>query len=388
MGTPPALAGPGPPRFTPTRSRRHHCKSRALWLVDADRRTARQVTGDDIAVWEAGWAGPDRVVAVTSADRTDSGWYSARLSLVDTETGKCETLLTSDVQLGLPAGSPAGKHVAVVSAVSSDRGMTVGDLLLLDGRGGGRRLATCGADVSYLRWLDATRLSFAGLRGLDSVVGIVDVTTGEATELWCSPEALGGMVQPDAVVPDVAADCRRRRTAESPRMGGSTPSTSAPGYQITSYVPGKSITLSRNPAWKQASDPLRHQYVNKITVTMGIGSSQAQIADLQANTADLGLGDLQVPPTSIPAMLASHDQRLHIWPNSALNPYLWFNLRSPDSGGAMGKLLVRQAVEYGVNKAALQKVLGGPSINKIVSTAIPPGNLGYKPYNPYPTPGN
>jgi peptide/nickel transport system substrate-binding protein len=159
-------------------------------------------------------------------------------------------------------------------------------------------------------------------------------------------------------------------------------------YQISSYVPGKSITLVRNPAWKQSSDPLRHQYVNKITVTMGTGSSQAEIADFQANTADLGLGDLQVPPTSIPAMLASHDQRLHIWPNSALNPYLWFNLRSPDSGGAMGKLFVRQAVEYGVDKAALQKVLGGPSINKIVSTAIPPGNLGYQPYNPYPTPGN
>ena len=159
-------------------------------------------------------------------------------------------------------------------------------------------------------------------------------------------------------------------------------------YQITSYVPGKSITMSRNPVWKQSSDPLRHQYVNKITVTMGVASSQTEISDFQANTADLGLGDLPVPPTSIPGMLATHDSRLHIWPNSALNPYLWFNLRSPDSGGAMGKLLVRQAVEYGVDKADLQKVLGGPSFNKIVSTAIPPGNVGYKPSNPYPTPGN
>ncbi len=179
---------------------RDAAEGRALWLADAGLRTARRVTGDDITVWEAGWAGPGRAVAVTSADRTDSAWYSAQLSVIGLENGKCETVLTSEVQLGLPAGSPDGQHIAVVSAISSDRGMTVGDLLLLDGAGGQRRLDTCGADVSHLRWLDATRLSFAGLRGLDSVVGIVDVTTGEATELWCSPEALGGMVQPDAAV--------------------------------------------------------------------------------------------------------------------------------------------------------------------------------------------
>lgn len=203
--------GDGPAWMPRVDGGRDSAKSRELWLVDADRRTARQVTRDEIAVWEAGWAGPGHAVAVTSADKTDSGWYAAHLSLVDVETGKCETLLTSDVQLGLPAGSPDGQHIAVVSAISSDRGMTVGDLLLLDDAGGRRRLDTCGADVSYLRWLDNTRLSFAGLRGLDNVVGIVDVATGQATELWCSPEALGGMVQPDAaVLPDGAVVASRQ----------------------------------------------------------------------------------------------------------------------------------------------------------------------------------
>jgi dipeptidyl aminopeptidase/acylaminoacyl peptidase len=184
---------------------------RGLWLADADRRTARRVTGDDVTVWEAGWAGPGRAAAITSAGRPDSAWYGAGLSLIDLETGKHETLLTSDVQLGLPEGSPDGKHIAVVQAISSDRGMTVGDLLLLDGTGRQRHLDTCGADVSYLRWLDETRLSFAGLRGLDSVVGVADVRTGRTEELWCSPEALGGMVQPDAVVlPDGAVVASRQ----------------------------------------------------------------------------------------------------------------------------------------------------------------------------------
>jgi peptide/nickel transport system substrate-binding protein len=33
-------------------------------------------------------------------------------------------------------------------------------------------------------------------------------------------------------------------------------------YKVSSYVPSRSITLVRNPAWKQSSDPIRHQYVN------------------------------------------------------------------------------------------------------------------------------
>ena len=40
-------------------------------------------------------------------------------------------------------------------------------------------------------------------------------------------------------------------------------------YAITSNVPGKSLTMSRNPAWKQSADPIRHQYVNEIKLTIG-----------------------------------------------------------------------------------------------------------------------
>ena len=40
-------------------------------------------------------------------------------------------------------------------------------------------------------------------------------------------------------------------------------------YQISSYIPGKSITLVRNPAWKQSTDSLRHDYVNEIVDTAG-----------------------------------------------------------------------------------------------------------------------
>ena len=157
-------------------------------------------------------------------------------------------------------------------------------------------------------------------------------------------------------------------------------------YQITDYVAGKSITMSRNPAWKQSTDTARHQYANQITETFGVTSLQTQLADLKAGTYDLfaGEGAASVDPASVPQLVASHDPRFYAWPGSNTVPYLVFNLRSPDAQGAMSKLAVRQAVEYGVSKVGVQKALGGPTTAKIISTVIPPGNVGYVNSNLYP----
>ena len=61
-----------------------------------------------------------------------------------------------------------------------------------------------------------------------------------------------------------------------------------------------------------------------------------------------------------------------------------FNLRSPDANGAAGKLLVRQAIEYGLDKSAAVKAIGGPAVAQILNTVIPPGNIGYVNTNLYP----
>src|SRR6266700_1503151 len=161
---------------------------------------------------------------------------------------------------------------------------------------------------------------------------------------------------------------------------------SAGPYQITSYVPNKSMVMQRNPAWKQSTDSIRHQYVKTITMTMGVTSAATQLADMQAGktgTYDF-VDDTGVEPTAIPTLLAKHDPKFYIWPWTSTLPYVVFNVRSPNSGGAMTKLGVRQAFEYGVDKVAVQKAQGGPDVSKVISTAIPPGNVGYQNYNLYP----
>jgi peptide/nickel transport system substrate-binding protein len=154
-------------------------------------------------------------------------------------------------------------------------------------------------------------------------------------------------------------------------------------YQISSYIPGKSITLVRNPAWKQSTDSLRHDYVSSIVVTEGVTSAQTQLSDMQAGSQDLP-EDTPINPSSIPSLIASASSNFHIWPWSTTFPYVVFNLQSPDAGGAMKNLLVRQAVEYGLDKSAAVKAIGGPSVAQVINTVIPPGNVGYVNYNLYP----
>jgi len=156
-------------------------------------------------------------------------------------------------------------------------------------------------------------------------------------------------------------------------------------YQISSYIPGKSITLVRNPAWKQSTDALRHDYENEVVDALGVTSAETQLSDLQAGTQDVIDSDTPINPSSIPSLVASKASNFVIWPDSNLFPYVVFNLRSPDASGAAGKLLVRQAIEYGLNKSAAVKAIGGPDVAQITNTAIPPGNVGYVNYDLYPS---
>ena len=154
-------------------------------------------------------------------------------------------------------------------------------------------------------------------------------------------------------------------------------------YQISSYVAGKSITFVRNPAWKQSTDTLRHDYPDSIVETLGVSSAETQLADIQAGSQDL-TSDTPVNPSSIPGLASSKIPNFQIWPWSDTFPYLVFNLRSPNNGGAMGNLNIRQAVEYGVDKLAVIKAMGGPLVGNPINTVIPPGNAGYVNYNLYP----
>ena len=157
-------------------------------------------------------------------------------------------------------------------------------------------------------------------------------------------------------------------------------------YYIASYTAGQSYTLKPNPAWKQSSDPIRHQYLSEIDVTLGPDEAAVQ-QQIAAGTADMEW-DTTVPTADVPQLKATKDPRMGIYANYDTNPFEIFNLQSPNNGGALSKAAVRQALEYAVDKTAIGKIYGGPNLNTPLNQVIPPGNVGYKEFNLYQTPND
>jgi ABC-type transport system substrate-binding protein len=163
-------------------------------------------------------------------------------------------------------------------------------------------------------------------------------------------------------------------------------------YAITTYNVGHAIILTRNAAWTQASDTIRHQHVDTIDVKLDLAGSAAATEvqqDLAAGTADLEW-NTNVPPAAIHSLESpSWNTQLGVFPApGTTNPYLVFNVQSPNNAGALGDVKVRQALEYAIDKVAINKIYGGASLNEPLNQVIAAGAEGYVPFNDYPTPGN
>jgi ABC-type transport system substrate-binding protein len=214
----------------------------------------------------------------------------------------------------------------------------------------------------------------AGLRATDARTLVIRLLqpASDFTNILAMPFASAAPVEYLSYVPDSNA-FRQHTISDLP-------------YQITSYQAGKEIDLARNPAWAQASDPIRHQYVDRIQITEGQDQGPVQ-QQLQAGTADMEW-DTQVPIADVPGLQSSEDARFGAFPTLSTNPYVVFNLQSPNNQRALQNVKVRQALEYAVNKVAVGQVYGGPSLNTPLGQVIPPGNIGYRPFDPYPTAGS
>lgn len=248
----------------------------------------------------------------------------------------------------------------------------------------------CDAEASFFsdpRKHPVTAANVAAFQNSHAIAGVVAVNAltlrfrlisraSDFLNLMAMPFASARPAEYDRYLPN-SDDLDRHLISDGPY--------SVEPYSIGRTGSRKPIVLRRNPAWRQSTDPVRHQYLNRIVVTTGVLDGSAQVSDLQQGREDLML-DTAVPGSSIPGL--SGNPAFHIWPGSDLQPYLVFNLRSPGARRAMGNVDVRRAIEFGVNKAAIQQVFGGPSIAKVVSSVQPPGNLGGISANPYPSAGN
>ena len=158
-------------------------------------------------------------------------------------------------------------------------------------------------------------------------------------------------------------------------------------YEISSYTPGKSMTLVPNPQFDPATDPNKQHTATASKITVSLNMTQDQIDQgLLNGTLDGDLDGTGVGTTaqsqilSNPALKKQADDSY----TGALT-YMTINTKV----APFDNVSCRQAVEYAVNKVTVQTALGGSlGGGDIASTVLPPTVAGYAAANQYETPAN
>jgi ABC-type transport system substrate-binding protein len=166
-------------------------------------------------------------------------------------------------------------------------------------------------------------------------------------------------------------------------------------YQVSKYDVGHEIDLDRNPEWRQSTDTIRRAFVSTIDVKVdlvGSGVAEEVQDDLTTGAADLGEGvGARVPAEAIGGLTSpSWNPQYGVFPQPGLSGpgLVRFNFLSPNNHGALANVKVRRALEYAIDKVAINAIFGGPSLAEPLNQVIGPGAEGYVPFNDYPTLGN
>ncbi|TDD20406.1 ABC transporter substrate-binding protein [Kribbella turkmenica] len=172
---------------------------------------------------------------------------------------------------------------------------------------------------------------------------------------------------------------------KDPAHYGEDPVASGP-YQVKSYAPGSKLELERNPNWDKATDEARTGLPDAIVLDMGLQPdvvNQRLIADAGDDKFAASTG-VSVPAALIPTVTGNPavKSRVATSPSGALQ-YLAMNTKRP----ALANPEVRKAIQYAVDKQAVQVAEGGPEYGgEIATTLITPGIEGYEKYDLYPAP--
>ena len=170
-----------------------------------------------------------------------------------------------------------------------------------------------------------------------------------------------------------------RQDKDTKSKYGLHPFSSGP-YKFESYNPGKDLTLVRNTEWKQASDPIRKAYPDKITVKFFTNANDMD-ARLIAGDYDLDINQTGMSPQGRTTALKQHKANL----DNPVSGYIRYAV-FPQSVKPFDNEHCRKAVIYGADHVSLQNARGGPVAGGDIGTnMLPPsvpGAEGQK-YDPY-----
>lgn len=149
----------------------------------------------------------------------------------------------------------------------------------------------------------------------------------------------------------------------------------------SSYVPGRLLVLERNPSWRQASDPIRPAYFNKIIFRGGYSKTAASREILEGSS--MMSGDFTAPPPAILAeAIGTRRSQLYITPAQATR-FISLNTRIRP----LDNVDVRRAIAAVINRSALLRLIGGSTLGSIATHFLPPEMPGFNVAGGYQGPG-
>src|SRR5713226_9551209 len=170
-----------------------------LALVDVASGQFRQISSEDMYVYEYDWSPDSAHFAVIAAEGNgDNNWYIAELSTLDAATGLMKSIYKPKLQIANPVWCPDGKQIAFIEGLMSDEGLTGGDIFTMSSDGGEAKNLTKDrkASAASLGWLPDKRIFFSEYVGGNRAIATLDPATGKIEQRWTGEGALtsGGIL--------------------------------------------------------------------------------------------------------------------------------------------------------------------------------------------------
>ena len=161
---------------------------------------------------------------------------------------------------------------------------------------------------------------------------------------------------------------------------------SSAGYKIQSYSAESSMVLVPSSNYDPSTDPNKLHAVHASQITLKFKVAQDTIdQDILHNRAQVDIGGVGVDSSDQGVVLGNPaNKALADDPVNGFEDYLTLNTQV----APLDNINCRQAIEYAVNKAQVQSVMGGSvGAGQIATTIIPPTLQGYAQKDTYQTPG-
>ena len=162
-------------------------------VVDLASGELRQVSPNDLHVYDFDWSPDDKMFVATAAPGPgDNNWWIAQIYKIDIATVKATSIYKPSLQLATPRWSPDGKSIAFIEGLMSDEGFHGGDLFTIPANGGKPINHTPGrkASASSFFWFKPDQILMTEYASGGSAISELNLKDNSVHTIWKGSEGV------------------------------------------------------------------------------------------------------------------------------------------------------------------------------------------------------